>query len=166
MDSALRLLHKLNRSDIPVAFQEGYMSSTRLNLDYPRGLPPQEWTEASNHYLKKWVVTAPSPKPAAWQSAPQLILQILEDAELNSVHILELGPYTNLAAALHSNQSPALFRSKVKALYVQGGRVKGPDQLQIHSGRSSNQRSHYSLCHNSPARSSIAGIGEWLSMEH
>ncbi|CAE7861462.1 rihA [Symbiodinium necroappetens] len=133
VDNALRLLHKLNRSDIPVAFQEGYLGSTLLNLDYPNGMPPQIWTEASNHYLKRWIATEPSPKPAAWQTAPQLILQILDRAPNNSVNVLELGPYTNLAAALHRSGGAELFRSKVKCLYVQGGKVQGGHAVE-HSG--------------------------------
>ena len=131
VDSALRLLHKLNRSDIPVAFQEGYLGSTRLNLDYPSGMPPSEWTEANNRYLEQWIGLEPSQKPAAWQSAPQLICQILQSADLQSVFILELGPYTNLAAALHRSDCAALFRSKVQGLYVQGGRLHGDDAQKI-----------------------------------
>ena len=138
VDNALRLLHKLNRSDIPVAFQEGYLGSTLLNLDYPNGMPPQIWTEASTYYLKRWIATEPSPKPAAWQTAPQLILQILDRAPNNSVHILELGPYTNLAAALHRSGGAELFRSKVKRLYVQGGKVPGSHVVD-HSGAGPNQ---------------------------
>ena len=27
----------------PEAFQDGYLGQTQLNLQYPSGLPPQEW---------------------------------------------------------------------------------------------------------------------------
>ena len=152
VDNALRLLHKLNRSDIPVAFQEGYLGSTLLNLDYPNGMPPQIWTEASNHYLKRWIATEPSPKPAAWQTAPQLILQILDRAPNNSVNVLELGPYTNLAAALHRSGGAELFRSKVKCLYVQGGKVQGGHAVE-HSGAGRNQTSdRHCVCRASRAQ--------------
>mmetsp|Transcript_3998 Transcript_3998/g.7258 ORF Transcript_3998/g.7258 Transcript_3998/m.7258 type:complete len:354 (-) Transcript_3998:226-1287(-) len=122
VDNALRLLYSLNRSDIPVAFQDGYLSSTQLNLKYPRGMPPAEWLEGTNNYLTQWVKLPASPVPPAWQCASQLIIQVLRSVPDKSMHLLELGPYTNIAAAMH--RDGGLFQSKVKAVYVQGGKIQ------------------------------------------
>lgn len=119
VDNALRLVHHYNRSDIPVAFQEGYFGQTQLNLKHPSGLPPKEWQEGSNEYFTKWVRLEASPRPPAWQSAAQLIVEVLKKSK-EKVHFLELGPYTNLAAAMHRDGS---IVTRIERLYAEGGRL-------------------------------------------
>lgn len=123
VDNALRLLNYFNRSEIPVAFQDGYLGQTQLNLQYPSGLPPQEWLKGTNEYFTKWVPIASSVRPPAWQSASQLIVEVLNAAS-ESVHFLELGPYTNLAAALH--RDALTVTRKIRRVYAEGGRLKVP----------------------------------------
>ncbi|CAL1138255.1 unnamed protein product, partial [Cladocopium goreaui] len=119
VDNALRLLNYFNRS----AFQDGYLGQTQLNLQYPSGLPPQEWLKGTNEYFTKWVPIASSLRPPAWQSASQLIVEVLNASEEN-VHFLELGPYTNLAAALH--RDALTVTRKIRRVYAEGGRLKVP----------------------------------------
>lgn len=123
VDNALRLLNYFNRSEIPVAFQDGYLGQTQLNLQYPSGLPPQEWLKGTNEYFTKWVPIASSVRPPAWQSASQLIVEVVNAAS-ESVHFLELGPYTNLAAALH--RDALTVTRKIRRVYAEGGRLKVP----------------------------------------
>lgn len=61
-----------------------------------------------------------NPNPPAWQSAPQLLLQVLNESQ-TKVDIIEMGSLTNLAAALHKDSR--LFFSKVRTLYMSGGQI-------------------------------------------
>eukprot|EP00437_Effrenium_voratum_P033845 CAMPEP_0181472746 /NCGR_PEP_ID=MMETSP1110-20121109/39766_1 /TAXON_ID=174948 /ORGANISM="Symbiodinium sp., Strain CCMP421" /LENGTH=320 /DNA_ID=CAMNT_0023597839 /DNA_START=121 /DNA_END=1083 /DNA_ORIENTATION=+ len=119
VENALRLLHRYNRSDIPVAFQEGFVGQTQLNLKYPVGIPPPHWTDGSNKYFTDWISLKKSPKQAAWQSAAQLIVEVLSNSA-EKVHFLELGPFTNLAAALHRDADAV---RQIHTIYMEGGRL-------------------------------------------
>lgn len=131
VDNALRLLQYYNRSEIPVAFQDGYFGQTQLNLQHPSGLPPQEWLQGTNVYFTEHVPLAASPHPPAWQSASQLIVEVLQ-ASKDVVHFLELGPYTNLAAALHRDGT--VTRTKIRRVYAEGGRLHVPEGVKALRG--------------------------------
>eukprot|EP00441_Pelagodinium_beii_P016794 CAMPEP_0197673750 /NCGR_PEP_ID=MMETSP1338-20131121/81589_1 /TAXON_ID=43686 ORGANISM="Pelagodinium beii, Strain RCC1491" /NCGR_SAMPLE_ID=MMETSP1338 /ASSEMBLY_ACC=CAM_ASM_000754 /LENGTH=82 /DNA_ID=CAMNT_0043254043 /DNA_START=68 /DNA_END=316 /DNA_ORIENTATION=+ len=45
VDSAMRLTHKYNMSDMPVAFQEGYLGQTMLDMDSIPNLHPYSFRQ-------------------------------------------------------------------------------------------------------------------------
>lgn len=124
VSNAMRLTQKFGKTSIPVAYMDGYLGKTQLNINYPNELPPFSYLNGTSTFLTNWVPTPGNPRPAAWESAPQLINRILKNAN-GPVDILALGPWTNLAAALHMDSDT--FRTKVGTIYVSGGYINGQE---------------------------------------
>lgn len=118
--NVMRLTQFFGCPKLPVAFMDGYLGKTQLNFEYPNGLPPQNMLDPIDTFFPGACNLSWNPNPPAWQSASQLLLQVLKESS-TKVDIIELGALTNLAAALHEDSQ--LFLSKVRTLYMSGGQV-------------------------------------------
>lgn len=145
LGNVMRLTQKYGRGDLPVAFPENYIV-TQLNGKWgthPNELPPPSYLNGTSTYLTDWVPTAYNPRPPSSMSAAELIIHTMREAP-GTVDILALGPFTNLAAALHRDRD--LFLSKLGTIYVSGGEIN-PAEPRL------------ALKHRKAANSSAPGLG-------
>jgi len=123
---AMKLTQKYGQPDIPVAYMSGPLTgATQLNtVDPPQDLPPSAFKGGINTYLTEFVFTAANLRPPAWQSADQLLDELLHHAaDIDEpIHILALGPWTNLARMLHraSNTKQRPVLKGLGKLFVSG----------------------------------------------
>ncbi|CAE7031708.1 rihA [Symbiodinium sp. CCMP2592] len=118
--SIMRLTKYFGQPDIPVAFSPLYNPDTQLNLNEPNGLPDPTLLAGKGNFLSEFVGLPFNIRPPSWMYTGQLLKQTLSKSR-KQVDILALGPLTNLAHFLQ--ESPKLFKSKVKRIYNSGGTV-------------------------------------------
>ena len=123
---AMKLTQKYGQPDIPVAYMSGPLTgATQLNtVAPPQDLPPSAFKKGIDTYLTESVFTAANLRPPAWQSADQLLDEVLHHAaDMDEpIHILALGPWTNLARMLHraSNTKQRPVLKGLGKLFVSG----------------------------------------------
>ena len=118
--SIMRLTKYFGQPDIPVAFSPLYNPDTQLNLNQPNGLPDPSLLTGKGNFLSQYVGLPFNIRPPSWMYTSQLLKDTLWKSR-KPVDILALGPLTNLAHFLQ--ESPTLFKWKVKRIYNSGGTV-------------------------------------------
>lgn len=115
----MKLTQKYGQPDIPVAYMSGPITgATQLNTVGPQNLPPTSYKTGIDTYLTEWVPTEANLRPPAWQSADQLMEELLLDAAANDekIHILALGTWTTMAGAIHRGSSNRSLNTVLKGL--------------------------------------------------
>ena len=120
VEQAMRLTQKYGAPDIPVAYMSDFLGQTQLNTRERQNLPSVSRMTGINTYLTEWVPTPPNLRPPAWQTADLLMSEILGEAARKgeTVDIIALGPWTNLAQALQRNHQD--FLDGLGNIYVSG----------------------------------------------
>jgi len=128
LGNVMRLTQQYGCYDIPVAFGEAYLV-TQLNGEWgahPNRLPKISYLNGTTTFLTNWVPTPFNPKPPSSMSASELILHTFRESQ-GGVDLLALGPFTNIAYALHLDRD--LFLSKMGTVYISGGKFNHADTL-------------------------------------
>ncbi|KAJ1616929.1 Inosine/uridine-preferring nucleoside hydrolase domain-containing protein [Pavlovales sp. CCMP2436] len=118
--NVMRLTQRFGKPKTPVVYGPT-AGETLLNNNYLNaGLPPTRYLP--NSFLIDYVPLPFEVRPPAWQSAAQIINEILA-VNAGCTTLIALGPLTSFAAALHRDAD--VFRRGVRSLVISGGSFAG-----------------------------------------